>query len=227
MSSLASGKSVSNNLPAGPTEAIKGAPPHGFKGVIAEESFLSASVILMVAGTILAAAILAAVIAALVLKVLRKKEVKVSFDAPAGNRILWEELRQFIARIKIPTDREKESLAWENFASDVSLCLRRGVELRTASPVAERTTQEIEQMLQSGNLKLPMISEPEFKSILARLDAVRFGGVSLSEDEAKQLLTSLKDWTKALESDQVNSQLLEAQLPVTTDDKGGFRVFDA
>jgi hypothetical protein len=221
-------QSLSPSTPAtNLTETLKETPPHGMKGRLEPASFISADAILVMAGVVL---FVAAMISAFVF-IWAKYKSRLKSKALLGNFAdvpgLWAELRRSVAMIKVPSDApstgQKE---WNQFTSDVSLHLRRAIELRTHIPVAESTTEEILRMLSSGALKPRVISEHDLKSTLSRLDAVRFGGVSMTPEEAESVLATLHQWLQRLEADQNAEVAVSVANTPVIDEKGGVRVFD-
>ncbi len=208
------------------TEALTGVPPHGIKGAM-PKVFISSETIILTATVILLVALLTAGSVSLWLRYRRRKTSPALVSDVQDADRLWIELKNAVNGMRTPSASELSTSTIVNqFTSDVSLLARRGVEIRTGSPIAERTTQEIEMMLKSGALRLPVVSEQEFRTILETLDSVRFAGQPITSQEAEFMLESLKTWIDALAADQMRAdgQAHLTSLPV--DDKGGIRVFD-
>jgi hypothetical protein len=216
-----------SNLASAVTGSLKETPPHGMKGRLEPESMISADAVLVAAGMVL---LVAASVSALVFawtKYKSRAKSKTLMGDFANVPGLWAELHRSIGTIQVPRDDQaRDQKSWNQFTSDMSLHLRRGVELRTQVPVAERTTEEILHLLAVGSLKIPVISEQEIKSTLRRLDAVRFGGEVMTSSDAESLLTSLRVWLERLEADQKSEIVQIVTAPPSIDEKGGVRVFD-
>jgi hypothetical protein len=182
----------------------------------------------MIGAFVLLALGLLAYVAVAMIERYRNHRLKKRGDSGAQNQVSpWESLRLAIHAIEVPARGHSDDVRWSQFSSDVSLCLRRGVEIRTGKPVAERTTQEIERMLASGDLRLSVISEQEFKTLLLQLDAVRFGGQRISDEQALGLLESLRRAIETLEKDHQYSVSIPSSHKLPLDSKGGVRVFDS
>jgi len=141
----------------------------------------------------------------------------------------WARLRDSIAKIAVPDEFPEGSVSnpvltkeWNQFSSEVSLCLRRGLEIRSGLPLAESTTEEIMALLATKRLNLVVLSDIELRLTLQRLDAIRFGGARINKTDAAEILDALRHWCERLEVETTASQ------PNASDvnQKGELRVFD-
>lgn len=219
------------------TEVLDKTPPHGTKGALPPSEGLSAQVIFSIAGTIL---LIAFIVTALMMIVSWWRE-RARRKSVAGeifyNPNVWAELRKTIDRIVVPSGQISDSSSgsstevsqeqWNQFSSEVSLCLRRGLEIRTGLPLAESTTEEIMSMLTRGRFHLVVLSDHELRVTLVRLDRIRFGGVPMKHDEAAEILRSLKSWCEKLEADDKMRVPGSHENAVSVDSKGGLRVFNS
>ena len=142
----------------------------------------------------------------------------------------WARLRDSIAKIAVPDEFPEGSVSnpiltkeWNQFSSEVSLCLRRGLEIRSGLPLAESTTEEILALLATKRLKLTVLSDIELRLTLQRLDAIRFGGARISKTNADERLDALRHWCERLETATTESQPAAS----IVNQKGELRVFDA
>lgn len=220
------------------TEVLDQTPPHGMKGPLPPSPGVSPQTIFAIAGVVMLTALVVSLVMSLIIK-WRQTTLKASKAVDLGcNPSLWAELRKAIAGIVIPSQSSTESGSddetaaldkeWNQFSSEVSLCLRRGLELRTGAPLAESTTEEILSMLAKGRLRLVVVSDRELRDTLEQLDRIRFGGMRVSRAEAAGILESLKRWCDKLEEDdrqRIPSSNEDANR-LTVDEKGGLRVFD-
>lgn len=221
------------------TETLDKVPPHGMKQEMTPEPALSAGLVLFIAGAILATALL--VTAGLsVWSWWRRRKQKSAISPWGSDPSAWERLLEAVEGIKVPEviGDSKELTAtsrqeWNHFTSEVSLCLRRALEIKTGKPFVERTTDEIKQWARQGLDLRGVMDDREFLVFLDSLDRVRFGGDVLSEIEARAMLQSLRAWIARLEhgADLRNTETGEelkvaAPVKLETDAKGGLRVFD-
>jgi hypothetical protein len=231
---------------ASTTETLEAVPPHGMKQDIRPEPPVSAGFLLVVAGGILMAAL--GIAAGLQLwswwRQRRKKPLAQPWQADPSE---WEQLLVAIAAIKIPPAdalRSEDGQAGKQgrtafsrefsseFSSQISLYLRRALELKTGQPFGERTTDEITQWMKQGLDLRGVMEDGEFLMFLESMDRVRFGGGTLSEAEALKTLQRLRDWVQRLEQGVASTKTSSAEETtmvgkLETDAKGGLRVFDA
>jgi hypothetical protein len=237
------------------TETLDKVPPHGMKHEMMPEPPLSAGFVLMVAGAILVTALL--VVAGLSLwSWWRRRAQKPIGSAMSIDPTAWERLLEAVAAIEIPDmsgDASEMTTQmrhdWNQFSGEVSVCLRRALELKTGKPFLERTTDEIKQWARQGLDLSGVIEDREFLDFLDTMDRVRFGGGLLTQDEARETLQRLREWISRLEKGSMSGhaaidqkavqetvhetvhQTVQQKLPpepvrLETDAKGGLRVFD-
>lgn len=212
------------------TEALDKTPPHGMKGILPPAEALSPQTIFGVASVLLLAALTGALIMWVLAWWRLRARRKAREGLPLYNPSLWAELRAVISQIVIPGANdlnEPSQEEWNQFTSDVSLCLRRGLEIRTGYPLAESTTEEIMGMLVNGSIRLVVVSDHELRSTLQRLDEIRFGGRTLGRIEAAEILDSLKRWCDKLEVDDQQKTPSSHGFAPQVDEKGGLRVFNS
>ena len=215
--------------PAEQTEALDKTPPHGMKGPLVATNgltpgpFLAGAIVLFVA----------ALVTAGILFFMRWRKERQRMKAQTGliavDPTAWVRLRDSIAKIGVPDEFPEGSASnpiltkeWNQFSSDVSLCLRRGLEIRSGLPLAESTTEEILSLLATKRLKLVVLTDYELRLTLQRLDAIRFGGARISKTDAAEILDALKHWCDRLENETIDSQAIAT----VVDQKGELRVFD-
>jgi len=158
-----------------------------------------------------------------------RQRMKAQAGLIAVDPTAWVRLRDSIAKIAVPEEFLEGSVSnpvltkeWNQFSSDVSLCLRRGLEIRSGLPLAESTTEEILSLLATKRLKLVVLSDYELRLTLQRLDAIRFGGARIRKIDAAEILDAMKHWCDRLENETIDSQATST----VVDQKGELRVFD-
>lgn len=176
-------------------------PPHGLKGSIQSHTMIEPITITLIAVGLLCLALLTAGIIYLLHWLRRKKRDVVR---PANHLFTskWTHLRESIGLIKLPIDSGKPDevlLSWQVFTSEISLNLRRVIELKTGLPLAERTNQEIFNLLKTNRLDLIEFTGHELMEVLTRLDEIRFAGATSNTSEAQALLNKLKDLVSSFE----------------------------
>jgi hypothetical protein len=182
------------------TESLTQVPPHGLKQKITPGSSLGS-------GTIIAAAAVFFVIALSVwmvtmIMVWWRNRARAPIKMPSGISLSdWQKITQAIDQIQVSSVESETGGGAVSFAGEVSLLLRRALELKTGRPFAERTTEEIKQWAASGLELSPGADDSEFLGFLERLDAARFAGRSMSTSDASKILDDLRAWVRALEGD--------------------------
>lgn len=183
------------------TSELQKTPPHGMKGALGPSDGITPTPFLVGACVVLLVALLAAIIMFLIDWQRRRRMRKAAAGALIVDPTAWARLRSSIGRIKVPgldpaympfaggdefALQTHEGLQWNHFSSEVSLCLRRAIELRTGMPLAESTTEEILALLAKREHRLEVLTEEELQKILGRLDRVRFGGYRISQEEGSK-----------------------------------------
>lgn len=199
------------------TETLEKTPPHGMKGQIQSEMLLQPTHVLWASLAVVAIVLVVLLVFGFLFWRRRQKLVIANPPLWINEPSAWAKLRKVIEAISVPTESDLEQSSkshqyWSEFSSEVSLCLRRGLEIRTGLPFAERTNEEIFRSLASGELKLAVMSDYELRQILTRLDQVRFGGAALNREEANDILKSLKNWCQRLEQEGVFEQSIPSSL---------------
>jgi hypothetical protein len=169
------------------------APPHGFKGHLDEIPFLTPRRLVDAAMILLVVVILSSLLLKMIQWWRRRAKVEVRVANSDAQLRAWQLLKSEIEMIQIKQGEETE------FANQVSLCLRRGVEIQTSLPLPERTNQEIKKILLDRAAHLPV--GDEILTLLGRLDEVRFAGSQLEHEEALKLLKMLKGIVFKLEAE--------------------------
>ena len=196
------------------TSELQKTPPHGMKGALGPSDGITPKPFLVGACVVLLVALLAAIIMFLVDWQRRRRMRMATSGALSIDPTAWARLRSSISGIKVPgldpahlpvaggdelAMETHESLEWNHFSSEVSLCLRRAIELRTGMPLAESTTEEILALLAKRGHQLEVLTKEELQQILGRLDRVRFGGQKISQEEGSKILKNLVGWCDRLE----------------------------
>ena len=216
------------------TETLDAVPPHGMKQDMTPEPPVSAGFLFLLAGGILMTALCVAGGLSL-WSWWRRRQHKTAAADWTTDPSDWQRLLEAIAAIKIPQtamqhgdDAEVMQQRWNEFSSEISVCLRRALELKTGQPFGERTTEEIRQWVQQGLDLKGVMEDRECLAFLEAMDRVRFGGGILTEAEAQTTLERLRDWVRRLElgSDSTVIDSTASIGKLTTDAKGGLRVFD-
>jgi hypothetical protein len=227
------------------TSELQKTPPHGMKGALAPVSGMTPQPFLIGACIILLAALLAAIIMFVIDWQRRRRMRNAAGSLLVADPTAWARLRDAIRLIKVPgfdsqianvdgfsghesTEPSAGGVEWNHFTSEVSLCLRRALEIRTGMPLAESTTEEILALLSKRQAHLEVLTGAELQKILGRLDRVRFGGDSISQEEGSKFLKDLVDWCDRLESSVPRQEVEEKPIVVVapTNEKGGLHVFD-
>jgi hypothetical protein len=235
------------------TEALDKTPPHGMKGAVGPSNALSPKPFLVGASAVLLVAMFAALVMFVIDWQRRRRLRKAAVSLLLVDPTAWARLRESISQIRVPEIDSVDfaaggtghsySLAtgepsdaagishlsegdrlWNHFSSEVSLCLRRGLELRTGLPLAESTTEEVVALLSKRQLQLEFLSDTELREILKRLDRIRFGGFKITKSEGENILKDLVGWCDRLEN--VSSVGSSSSSNTVTNDKGELRVFD-
>jgi hypothetical protein len=219
------------------TETLEKVPPHGMKQEITAGSPLTAETLLWAAGVIVGMALLTSLCMQAWLW-WRRRQNKVTPSGWTADPTAWERLLETIAAIELPKSseihehNEQRQRRWNQFCSDVSICLRRALEIKTGQPFGERTTEEIRQWALRGLDLKGVMADMEFLEFLDLMDRVRFGGKTLTEAEAEGTLARLRDWVRRLEQDSSGSHAPAAHAESSSavrldrDERGGLRVFD-
>lgn len=215
--------------PTEQTEALDKTPPHGMKGPLAGTNGLTPGPFLAGAVVLLAAALVTAGVLFFMRWRKERQRMKDQIGLIPIDPTAWARLRDSIAKIAVPDEFPEGSVSnpiltkeWNQFSSEVSLCLRRGLEIRSGLPLAESTTEEIMALLATKRLKLMVLSDVELRLTLQRLDAIRFGGARISKTDAAEILDDLRHWCERLETETVDSQAAAN----VVNQKGELRVFD-
>ena len=177
-------------------------PPHGMKGDIERGEFLTPMTILSLAGLLLLAAILFFAVVQILDWRHRRRALRSNSLAWTASPSDWARLRAVVDAIELPKESSEESVRaklWNEFTSSVSICLRRGFELRTGLPLAESTTQEIKILLSRPGIHLDAMPRGEFEELLRRLDEIRFGSAIGTADEAESIMKTLRTCIDRLE----------------------------
>ena len=176
--------------PQAPTEM----PPHGIKGLVSDRPPMSVA---RAAEYVVILALLMAVIMGIIYlwQTFRKRrKAKVVVTPPANP---WTVLRDRVAGLVVPVDGSETQ--WNQFASELSLCLRLAVEYVTTKPVTDCTTEEITRMVRHGEITVSPVSMDDVLSTLQSLDAVRFGGRIPLREQGQDLLSKIKQWVSDLD----------------------------
>ena len=159
-------------------------PTHGFKKDLEQAPLVTPASILMLSGVILLVAVALSFGFWLVRLWRARFSNKVISDGIVDQVTDWARLKGDIQKIQEPSGASVE------FASDVSLCLRRAIEIKTDLPLAERTTDEILGILNKEVIQ--GLSKEDVMGLLLRLDEVRFAEASLASGEARAIIEQLK-----------------------------------
>lgn len=169
-------------------------PPHGLKDSIRSHEMIEPlTITLLAVGVLCLAMLTAGIIHLLHLRRREKSNIVGLDDNPVTSK--WTLLKSSIGLIQLPIDTGNANeiiLSWRFFASEISLNLRRVVELKTGLPLAERTNQEIFYLLKTNRLDLMEFTGHELMQVLNRLDEIRFAGATGDATEAQALLDRLK-----------------------------------
>ena len=177
-------------------------PPHGMKGDLERGGFLTPITILSLAGLLLLAAIMFFAVVQFLDWRHRRRVLRSNSLAWTASPSDWARLRAVVDAIELPKESSEESVrakVWNEFTSCVSICLRRGFELRTGLPLAESTTQEIKILLSKPGIHLDAMPRAEFEELLRRLDEIRFGSAIGTADEAESMIRTLRTCIDRLE----------------------------
>jgi hypothetical protein len=167
------------------------APPHGLKDELEELPLVTPQSLFVFSGLIFLTVMLF-FCGSLILRSWLKKSKNGGRSVDAGQRTTnWARLKDEIQKL------EMSSVSAVEFASGVSLCLRRAIEIKTELPLAERTSEEIIQILKDEIVH--GLSKDDVISMLLRLDALRFAGLSMESGEEHILLEQLKNAVNKLE----------------------------
>jgi hypothetical protein len=166
-------------------------PPHGFKDDLGQAPLVTPASILVLSGVILLVAVAVSFGFWLVRLWRARFSNKVGSDGAVDQVTEWAKLKVDIEKIQEPSGPSVE------FASDVSLCLRRAIEIKTDLPLAERTTDEILGILNKEVIQ--GLSKEDVMGLLLRLDEVRFAEASLESGEARAIIEQLKSSVIKLE----------------------------
>ena len=222
-------KNISDK-PTEQTEVIDKTPPHGMKGPLVATNGMTPGPFLAGAVVLLAAALVTAGVLFFMRWRKERQRMKDQIGLIPIDPTAWTRLRDSIAKIAVPDEFPEGSVSnpiltkeWNQFSSEVSLCLRRGLEIRSGLPLAESTTEEILALLATKRLKLMVLSDIELRLTLQRLDAIRFGGERISNTNAAEILDALRHWCERLEKETTESQPAAS----IVNQKGELRVFDA
>ncbi len=198
------------------TTELQKTPPHGMKGALGPSDTITPKPFLVGACVILLVALFAAMVMFLMDWQRRRRMKMGNESSKVLDPTAWARLRASISLIRVPgldLGNSEENLEWNHFSSEVSLCLRRALELRIGLPLAESTTEEILALLSKRQVQLEVLTEQELQQILGRMDRVRFGGHRINCDEGAKILSDLVDWCHRLEQG-------------VPSEKGELRVFD-
>jgi hypothetical protein len=187
MTSLLQAEDRSGGLSKGETLT----PPHGFKVDLEQSPLVTPASILVLSGVILLVAVALSFGFWLVRLWRARFTNKVGSNGTSDQVTEWAKLKGDIEKIQEPSGASVE------FASDVSLCLRRAIEIKTDLPLAERTTDEILGILNQEVIQ--GLSKEDVMGLLLRLDEVRFAEASLASGEAGYIIEQLKSSVIKLE----------------------------
>lgn len=220
------------------TTELQKTPPHGMKGALGPSDTITPKPFLVGACVVLLVALFAAMVMFLIDWQRRRRMKRGNETSKVLDPTAWARLRASISLIRVPElepadsmNQTEESLEWNHFSSEVSLCLRRALEIRTGWPLAESTTEEILALLSKRQVQLEVLTELELQQILGRMDRVRFGGHRISCDEGSKILSDLVDWCHRLEQGvpSVTNVAIDQKKPAIPGpiiEKGELRVFD-
>ena len=175
------------------------APPHGFKLGLDDLPIVTPGSLWLLSGLILILVLMGLTTYWIISlwKVKRRSNDKrtVSHDQVTE----WARLKIEIQKIQEPVGDHLD------FASRVSLCLRRAIELKTNLPLAERTSEEILRILNKEIVH--DLSKDDVMRMLWRLDEVRFADSQLQTGEARNLIDQLKNMVENLDKTRPSSAL--------------------
>lgn len=190
----------SDNQPKDAKEVFSN-PPHGLKGVLKADPILSPSMVIGL-GVFILLCVALIIILKQFLKKIKDSWRKTGSTTDVPNLIEGPGLLNQIDQLALPLEShitENDRLAdWARFSSAVSVILRRAIELRTALPVAERTTQEIYSLLETGDKSLSRDFKDEIFDLLSGLDDITFAGRISSINHASVLLAKVRALVKIL-----------------------------